>query len=158
MMPSNKISSTNRLKKQVLALLRALTAYGVPKLINSKKVLNKIFWIFYLCISAVLSIWFINGTINDYLSYDVVTKIESVYEQPSKLPTVSFCSYSSQGFGNKSLQKLIKECWISLDSNCLKNPNKYFESYINENGKHCYRFNSGKNLTNHSIPFFYSTI
>ena len=127
MMPSNKISSTNRLKKQVLALLRALTAYGVPKLINSKKVLNKIFWIFYLCISAVLSIWFINGTINDYLSYDVLTKIESIYEQSSKLPTVSFSSYSSQGFGNKSLLNLFKECSFSLDKSCERNQNNYFE-------------------------------
>lgn len=29
---------------------------------------------------------------------------------------------------------------------------------INENGNFCYRFNSGKNLTNHSIPFLYSTV
>ena len=100
--------SQNRLKKQVVTLLKASTAYGVPNLINSKSILNKIFWIFYLCISAVLSICFINGTVNDYLNYDVVTKIENIYKQPLKLPTVSFCSSDNTSFRTKSLRSLLQ--------------------------------------------------
>ena len=151
---------SSKLKDIRLNCCRASTAYGVPNLVNSKTAFNKNFWLFYLGVSLVLSAWFIVNSVKNYLSYDVVTKIERLYEQPLQFPTVSFCPVSGdKAFKNDSLfKKRLKDCSFSSDTDCLKNPERYFESFIHETNGQCYRFNSGKNLNNQLIQFYNSTI
>ena len=116
---------------------------------------NKIFWLFYLFAFAILTAWYIVDFINTYLSYEVVTKIEDICEQPMRFPTVSFCPDTNQnGFKNFLIFKeRLKDCSFNSDTGCMKNPERYFESFIHDYNGQCYRFNSGKYLNNNSIEF-----
>jgi hypothetical protein len=72
-------------------------------------------------------------------------------------PTVSFCPYIEKALDDKPLGSFIQECWHNLDRDCQYNPENYFESFRTHRGV-CYRFNSGKNMSGHSIPIHNSTV
>ncbi len=52
----------------------------------------RIMWIFFVMISASLCGYSIMKSINDYLSYEVMTKIREINEVKSMFPTVSLCN------------------------------------------------------------------
>jgi len=102
--------------------------------------------------------YYIYSDIIDYFDYDVVTLIESKYDQPTQFPTVTFCS----------LKKNIYDSWYPLALPtfiAFKNEYYYkgidsanhFESFYTVQYGKCFRFNSGKNMTNHTIPIKNST-
>lgn len=149
---------TRKLSEIVLELGLATTAYGIPNLLRSKRVYQKHLWIFFFFVSATCSYFLIYETIVNYLDFKVVTLVESVYESPVEFPAVSICSYSGDHFKGKSLSEFVERCSFGYDKSCESNPDNFFEKFIGNNGYECYRFNSGKNLTNHSIPIISSTI
>jgi hypothetical protein len=146
-----------QIKRNLAELLSNSTAYGVPKIFKSKRVFFRIFWLAFFLIGFTVSVYFIYDAINNYLEYEVITKIESKYEQPMPFPTISFCPQNEQGFESISLKQLVKQCWHNLDRDCEKNPENYFEMYRTFRGV-CYRFNSGKNVSGHSVPILNSII
>jgi len=125
--------------------------------IRKKRIFYKLVWLTFVIISSGLSFYLGLDVTKRYLNYEVITKIESKYEQPMLFPTVSFCPYVYKDFNNKSLNKIIKKCWFNLDRSCELNPNNYFERFHSFRGD-CFRFNSGKNMSGQTIPFLYSTI
>jgi len=145
----------------VAHMLSDSTAYGVPKLFRSKRLFYKLFWLAFILMGSGASAYYIWDAINSFLDFETVTKIETKFEQPLQFPTISFCPYlggEQRIFNNLSLNQIIKECWQNLDQDCTKNPNKYFEQFESFFHGKCFRFNSGKNISNHSIPFFNSTL
>ena len=141
----------------VAHMLSDSTAYGVPKLFRSKRLFYKLFWLAFILMGSGASAYYIWDAINSYYDYEVITKIESVYEQPMLFPAISFCPYTQFFFDNKSLTSILKQCSFNLDQSCQSNPDKYFERFKTFRGD-CFRFNSGKNMSGQAIPFFYSTI
>ena len=133
------------LKEKISERIQLSTAYGLPNILRSKPLFNKMFWLFFLIISFSLASFYIVTDLIDYFDYKVVTVVKTEYDLPVEFPTVSFCNSlsdisfdipeSSATFMNKNLDR-----------------DKDFESFISPIFSKCFRFNSGKNMTNHSIP------
>ncbi len=75
--------------------------------IRKKRIFYKLVWLTFVIISSGLSFYLGLDVTKRYLNYEVITKIESKYEQPMLFPTVSFCPYVYKDFNNKSLNKII---------------------------------------------------
>ena len=150
----------NQMKKEIKELLLACTAYGVSNLFRSKNLFSKILWIFFLFLSATGSCFYIYDAISTYLSHEIVTVIETQYEQPTQFPTVTLCS-GDKYFNGKNLTELImndENSRFGYDFDIKENPDDHFETFINQEYGKCFRFNSGKNISNHSILIKNSTV
>jgi len=145
-------------KEAALRLISKSTAYGLANFFQSKRLSHKLLWLIFMLCAVSASIWYITGSISDYLNYEVITVIRTEYDQPTQFPCVSFCNYFQKYFDNKSLAVLIKKCSFGYDENIMSNLGNHFESFYSQDYGQCYRFNSGKNLSGHSIPILNSTI
>jgi len=142
--------------KEISVLLQGSTSYGVPNLVRSKHLLSKILWICFLITAAIFSFFFTYSVIFDFLEYKVITNIELKYDQPAEFPTITVCC--ENGREDDCLDQIIDYRFgydISSLDNGLKNN---LEIFLNQDYGKCFRFNSGKNLSNHSIPAKNSTI
>ena len=148
----------NEISKKIKELLSVSTVYGVPNLMKSKRLFNKIFWILFMLAMSAASYYFINKEVISYLNFDVVTVVTREYEQPSPFPTVTFCSRGSLKFSNNLSHLILNKSRFGYNSEISKDPNNHFEAFMSDDYGICYRFNSGKNLSNHSIPIKNSTI
>jgi len=128
----------------------------------SKIIIFKIFWFGLFILGSVATVFYINQTVSDYFQFTVVTRIQTKYQQPTPFPAISFCPMPNQSnmvpFTNKSDLKLYKTfCSFNHDLDCDRNFDNYFQSFKTWYGL-CFRFNSGKNMSGHSIPILNSTI
>jgi hypothetical protein len=159
------------IKKILKKLLSDSTANGLPNVFKRESILNKIFWLIFVLLSTSLSFYYTFNAINDYFNYSVITQIKNVYQQPLRFPAITICDdgtnanetqESQEYFDAKEPKNVVKECKTMQDSkNCTNNPNDFFEiiPYVDtKDYGTCFRFNSGKNMFNKSIPFLYSTI
>jgi hypothetical protein len=89
-------NSSFKMSNEIIELALGSTAYGVPNIFRSKRLFNRIFWIFYILAATVTTFYYINACIvfeslaREYLSYDVVTFIKKEYQQPAEIPAVTF--------------------------------------------------------------------
>ena len=141
---------SNKVKKQVAELIQESTAYGLPNVYRSKRLFNKLFWMFFLVASFAGAFYYIVNDLVDYFNYEVVTTVKTEYDQPTEFPTISFCS-----LGSKSIH-INNESIFDSDRTVSENPNNHFESFHSLKYGRCLRFNSGINMTNDSIPIKYS--
>jgi hypothetical protein len=147
------------MKKTAIKLATRSTAYGIPNYFRKNiRLLHKILWLAFVVASSIGCFWYINFSINDYFNYKVVTVIKSVYEQPAPFPAISFCNYLNKRFENARLKDIIIRLSFGYDENLIQNPENYFDSFHSIDYGRCYRFNRGKNMTNHSVPIFNSNI
>jgi len=123
---------------------------------------NRILRVLGILALSGASFYYVSISIIGFLNYDVVTTIKTRIDQPTEFPTVTFCSPSLQ---------TIDALWKSIDSTAGKSRFGYdsilerkkyvyenFESFKRQDSGICFRFNGGKNSSNHSIPFKNSTI
>jgi len=114
--------------------------------IRSKRLLIKLVWIVFLIGFLFASIYYVVLNVLDYLQYETTTSIYEVNEQEAEFPTVSFCSEEDSDFDFKLL-------YFTFKNEDLKNEwQNHFESYTDATYGKCYRFNSGKNMSNQTIP------
>jgi len=141
-------------------ILGESTAYGLPKLFKSKRFFFKIFWLAYFLTGCIASIYFTVDLLNSYLEYEVIQKTEIITENEMTFPTITLCSDSFNN-NNEPLKDIIQLCKFDFNNNdCQTNPDNYFfKFYFYEfKGQNCLQFNSGKNMSNHSIPILNSTL
>jgi hypothetical protein len=69
------------------------TIHALPNIARSDNLLIKAMWLVCFLGSAGFCVFLIVESIQDYLQYDVVTKISSVYEMPAPFPTVTICIF-----------------------------------------------------------------
>ncbi len=150
-------SKSERIKKYIIELLSFSTAYGLQKLLHSKRLYQKLFWLAFLLSGSSMSLYLVWDAIDSYLDFETIVKINRVYEQPLLFPTVSFCPSIDNAFDGKSLRSLLNKCSFNLDNSCMKEPENFFELFTTFRGD-CYRFNSGKNMSGHSISRLSSVI
>jgi hypothetical protein len=131
-------------------LLSESTSYGLPRIFKSKRIILKIFWLVYFLIGSIATIWFILDTINNYLEYDVVSRIRIISETSMPFPAISICPKVRDAFNHKSIDQIITKCFFNNNSDCNNNANEYFEKFSTWNGD-CIRFNGGRNSVNNSI-------
>ena len=146
------------IKKEITKLSVCSTAYGVPNLFRSEHLFNRVLWIFFLVASTVATCYWVYYGICDYLKYDVVTLVQTVYEQPLEFPTITFCPIPKDNFRNYSLNQIVNGSQFGYDMSIGFDPDNHFETFISQRYGRCYKFNGGKNLSNHSIPMKKATI
>jgi hypothetical protein len=80
--------------------------------------------------------------------------VQTVFEQPSEFPTITICPYIPGYFNNYSLFTSINPSGtrFGYDLSVGTDPKNHFEVIISQQYDICFRFNSGKNFTNHTIP------
>lgn len=100
-------------------------------------------WVLSFIISISACTYFIIDSTIYFLKYDVVTKIDVIYEQPTPFPTVTICNRENY---NLTLEKILF-CQLNYNRDCQENPERYFEKYFDSRYKECFRFNSGTNLS-----------
>jgi len=74
---------------------------------------------------------------NRLFKYDATTSIESINEQESEFPTISFCMKHDNIFEIE-----IKDIWFN-NQNLIEEWQNHIESYQDLVYGQCYRFNSG---------------
>jgi len=135
-------------------IFESSTAYGVPKIFRSKRSILKIFWSIFFVIFNAASIYFVYDSITDYLEYDVITQVQNIYQHPMPFPTVSLCPKDVNSWDNRAVKQLFR----NLKFNNIKLNAKFFFEKFNTFRGDCFRFNSGKNISNHSVSILNSTI
>ena len=150
----------NSLKQSLVNHILSSTIHGIPKIFLTDRLFNKILWIVCTIVSTAVCAWFILESLFAFADFDHITQVETIYEQPTEFITVQFCSQDKTSFNKKDLKKgeLLIQCIFNYDTACLENPGHFFEAYNDPTYNRCFRFNSGKNLSNHSIPILSSTI
>ena len=147
-----------KISKILLTVIEDSSFHGLPNIFKKGRIFNKLMWAIAFLASFAYCTYLIVNSILDYLQYDHATQIKKVFEQPTQYFTIQFCSFDAKSFNNKSLSQLLVKCEFNYDTTCLTNPGPFFESYIDPTYNQCYRFNSGKNLSGHSIPILSSSI
>ena len=125
------------------------------KPINAKKSLIKLFWLIVLLLAVLANVYYVKLIIFDYLKFDTTTSIYEINEKQSEFPTITFCCDNDFNFKNHKFDILITGFWFNMKD--LTNEwENHFEIYNDSSYGNCYRFNSGKNVQNESIPIKYS--
>ena len=148
----------NKAKKELSKMLRTSTAYGIPNIIQRRRLFNKFFWLFFLLTSSVFSFYYTYIGVVEYYKYEVVTEIKNEYDQPSEFPTITICSLRLYYFDDKNFSDIIKYASFSYDYS-LGEEEYFYENFelLNTSIGVCLRFNSGSNSKSEQIQIKNST-
>lgn len=92
---TEKTSKIKQIKEVIHEAATDSTAHSIPHIFKRRNVFLKIFWTLCLLAATGVCAWMISTSIIDYLSYDTVSKTESVLDLPAPFPTVSICNMNS---------------------------------------------------------------
>lgn len=152
--PKKSKSENNKIKEEIRALFLGSTAQLVVKVLKTKNIFFKIFWCLIMVLCVTICVASAIRNVTAYLSYEIVTKIDTIYETQSQFPTLSFCNTATF---TTSLEKIILHCQFNSNNDCFVNYKKYFEEFTDSIYGRCFRFNSGRTLSNESIGILHST-
>ena len=83
-------------KNEIIQLTRmtfeSSSIHAIPNIIRNKYILIKIIWLICFIVSFSGCTWFMIKSINDYLKYDVVTRIRVKYVNEIKFPVIGICN------------------------------------------------------------------
>lgn len=133
------------LKANILKIIDSSTIHGLPNVLRSQRLLSKIIWSITTLVSISVGSFFTLDSVLNYFSYEVITSIETFYEQHQVFPAVTICSLT-RGFNKTNITGILADCIFNDDESCFKTPENYFEQYYDPNYQKCYRFNSGKDI------------
>jgi hypothetical protein len=102
-----------------------------------------------LIISVISNLYYVILNLIDYYNYDLTTSIYTIPELQSEFPTISFCDDNDKFFDMTLINLTINYKDLKSD---WKN---HIEQYNDSVYGNCYRFNSGRNMLNESIPIKY---
>ena len=124
----------NKMKEEIKELLLGSTAYGVPNVVRSDRLFNKILWILFLVGSSCATCFYVHEGILNYFSYEIVTFIRSEFKQPSEFPTVAFCARTGGFFDSYDniSQIIVKEARFGYDESVLSDAENHFESFYSQ--------------------------
>jgi hypothetical protein len=91
---SNLLSDDSKidiLKKTFIFWSKQIGINCYSKIFYYKNIFAKIFWILILLGSLSVTAWIMSWSIQDYLAYDVVSRIRIIYEKPAEFPAVTIC-------------------------------------------------------------------
>jgi hypothetical protein len=132
-------------KTPIKEILSATSLQFLLSPIRSKRILIKMINSCFLIISLCFSVTLVVSNINGFLMYETTTSITTVNDNKPDFPVVSFCSIGKSSYGN------ISVFWFN-DELLTSDWQNYFEAFQDSTySDKCYRFNSGLNMTNHSV-------
>ena len=127
MQVEKKDREKENIKRDLSDFLKKTTIHGLYSIRFAKNNFLRIIWIIFLLISASLCGYSIMKSINDYLSFEVMTKIRDINEIKSIFPTVSICNrnmftnkYAFEYLKNYSESRNLKEIIINPKFNNLR--------------------------------------
>ncbi len=145
------MSKFEKIKTNLSEILAESTAFGIPRIFKSKRNFFKIFWLAFFLIGSVASIYFTVKSINNYLEYEVIPKMEIINLNQIQFPAITFCS---SGFVNKTFEEICDTCSFDRNNDCRMKSEEYFSKFYSyQFDQYCLQFNSGKNMSNQSMPF-----
>ena len=148
----NNIRQIKDYKSPIQEILAASSLAYLLSPFRSKRLLIKIIWSLFLIIFLFLSIYYVILNILDYLQYNTTTSIYTINEQEIDFPTVSFCLKRDYYASENIFEIEIVALWFN-NQNLLNEWSNHLESYQDLYYGQCYRYNSGLNMSNQSIPF-----
>jgi hypothetical protein len=95
------------MKEILIKTCQRSTIHSIPKIVLSKFILVKITWILATVFSITLCSCTIVNLINDYLNYDVVTRVRISNEKVSEFPSVTLCN--TNALVSNETDKLVNE-------------------------------------------------
>jgi hypothetical protein len=113
--------------------------------IRTKRKFIKILNTCFLITSLIVSVLMVTQNITEYLNYKTVTSIQIINEIEPEFPTFSFCSSNHIDLEN------VNYLWFN-NNELLDDLYNHIELYNDNSFGKCYRFNSGLNMSNHTIP------
>lgn len=113
-------SKNAKIKEILKETALSSTSHGIPNIVRSTSLLLKLMWATCLIVSTGLCSYLVVKSIMNYFEYEVVTKINVIYENPAPFPTVTFCNL--RPFVGDYLEKLY-----------LKNNKTLPKGYVGDN-------------------------
>ena len=148
--PKKELKKEN-LKNSAKTLVLESNIHGLSKVIVRNRLSFRLTWLIIIIVSSCLCVYYVVENALEFTNYDTVTKIDIIKEAQSQFPTVSICSYNDTKFHFSLLE-------MRFNYESLKHEwGKYMTTYNDSRYGKCYRFNSGKNLTNHKVDILNST-
>jgi amiloride-sensitive sodium channel subunit alpha len=141
-----------KIKKRIFELLLKTSAHGLPRLLNSKKLLTTLMWTIVISLSLSAGSYYVVANILEFLNYNTVNTIDIIKSSQLQFPTVSFCFYP---LFNLSISDVIIR--LRFDTIDEANFSNLFEEFYDPVYGKCFRYNSGKNLYNETIDILNST-
>lgn len=146
----------DQIKASLVELILSSTCHGLPSIFRTHRVFFKIMWILLFLFSSGFCSYLISNIIIDYLSYNFVTSMNIVQENPAQFPTVTFCNLKRKD-SVYNLSETIIYCRFGAD-NCSASD---FTWYIDSRSGYCFVFNSfvsnkAELLKNSSLAGFYN--
>lgn len=142
------MNKLNRINSILIEIIQSSTFHGLPNIFSTNRKFIRIAWILSLTTSICLNVFFIYNQVSSYYEYDIVTKIDEIYEEESELPAVSICI--DHGF-RKPIEKMIVTCSTNQNSTCQKRPEEFFSTWKSQWLNECYTFNGNVNMNNTPI-------
>jgi hypothetical protein len=69
------------MRKEISESIKTSTGYGLPNIIKSERLFNKLFWLTFLMLSMTAAAYYVFNDLADYYNYEVVTTIKTEYDQ-----------------------------------------------------------------------------
>ncbi len=134
----------DEIKSKFVELSSESTVHGWSHAFKSKHLIAQVIWLIFFVVSTLCSCYFIYRSFEDYYSYDVVTKIDVIYESKSLFPTVSFCT-DWPGLSQEP-SDFILDCAMNQNSSCAESPKSYFKPFQSKKLGTCYQFNQEQSI------------
>ena len=72
----------NHLFRSVKNIISISSFHGIPNAYNAERTSMRLMWILFTCLSTAICVWFCYIIVYNFSSYDKVTNIDVIYEQP----------------------------------------------------------------------------
>lgn len=95
-----------RIMNKIVRFLSTTTSHGLPRIVESKKVYQKVIWSVCLIISIGLCSFTVAQAIIEYFSFEVITKIRVVSHDEILFPQVSICNQNT--FITKEAEEFLR--------------------------------------------------
>ena len=128
--------------------LESSSIHAIPNIIRNKNSIIKLIWFLCFIISTSVCIWFIINSINDFLKFEVTTKIDVVYQTEVIFPVVSICNLNpfTTSFSKEHFKKSYG---ISDERNIVQNYYQaLIQSRIDESNRHLLSKNIDEEILN----------
>jgi hypothetical protein len=136
------ISLNDKIKQKSKELILTSTSHGLPHAFRTNRLLLKIMWITLFLTSTLFGFYTVIQTINTYLSYEIVTKIDVITEIPTDFPAITLINLRNRK-NNMSLNEIMILCNFNLEE-CNEND---FDMIVDKYGFVSHRFKRNKSFT-----------
>jgi hypothetical protein len=140
-------TNMKKIKKKTIELILVSTSHGLPNAFRAENKFLKLMWLFLFLICISTGCYTVFSSINDYLQYEVVNKIEINFEMPARFPTITiinlrnpnkyvklneillWCVFNNQPCNESDFT--IQQDSLGFVSYTFKSRNSFFTGYFN---------------------------